>query len=70
MRIAFCVAVAWTAAIAGLIALANEVGRFCEDTNPYHGIPAAEEEPVKKDCYGCMGATFGDCDRCREHKEE
>lgn len=54
------------AAVAGFIAFANEVGRFCEETNPYQGIPADERE---KDCNGCMGAAFGDCDRC-ENKQE
>lgn len=66
MRIAFCVAVAWAAAVAGLIALANEVGRFCEETNPYQGIPADE---IEKDCSGCMGAAFGDCEQCENRQK-
>lgn len=37
------------AAVAGFIAFANEVGRFCEETNPYQGIPADE---IEKDCNG------------------
>lgn len=57
------------AAVAGFIAFANEVGRFCEETNPYQGIPAAEEESVKKDCYGCMGAAFGDCEQCENRQK-
>lgn len=67
MKIAICiVATCGAVGIAGLIALANEIGRFCEDTNPYQAIPT---ESVPRDCNGCMGAAWGDCDRCREHKE-
>lgn len=25
---------------------------------------------VVRDCYGCMGASFGDCDSCESVKEE
>lgn len=66
---------AWIAAtlgalsFAGLIALANELGRYCEDINPYNSILEGDK-PAAKDCSGCMGAAWGDCDRCREHKEQ
>lgn len=67
----FIAAACGAAAITGLIALANELGRFSEEINPYQGFPAdeLEEESVERDCYGCMGAAFGDCEQC-ENKQK
>lgn len=71
MKIAIWIAAACSGvAIAGLIALANELGRFCEEINPYQRFPAdeLEKESVERDCYGCMGAAFGDCEECRKQE--
>ena len=67
----FIAAACGAAAITGLIALANELGRFSEEINPYQGFPAdeLEDESVERACYGCMGASFGDCNRCKEQKK-
>lgn len=61
-------------AIAGLLALANELGRFCEEINPYPGMTADEyrefeDGKTERDCNGCMGAAFGDCEECRKQEK-
>lgn len=75
MRMAIFIAAACgAAAITGLIALANELGRFSEEINPYPGMTADEyrefeDGKIERDCNGCMGASFGDCNRCKEQKK-
>lgn len=41
------------AVVVGIIVFANELGKWCEDCNPY------------SPCDECMGATFGDCKECK-----
>lgn len=70
----FIAAACGAAAITGLIVLANELGRFCEEINPYPGMTADEyrefkDGKIERDCNGCMGAAFGDCDRCKEEEK-
>lgn len=57
MKTAIIVAVVGGGIIGTLIAFANELGRFCEDTNPYQGLPVHEE------CETC-GGQYGDCASC------
>ena len=75
MKIAIWIAAACSGvAIAGLLALANELGRFCEEINPYPGMTADEyrefeDRKTERDCNGCMGAAFGDCEECRKQEK-
>lgn len=74
MKIAIWIAAACGGvAIAGLIALANELGRFCEEINPYPGMTADEyhefeDRKMERNCNGCMGAAFGDCEQCSKQE--
>lgn len=42
--------------LGGTMAIANEIGRYCEDINPYNNVPLDGE------CETCTGADGG----CRE----
>lgn len=69
----FIAAACGAAAITGLTALANEVGRFCEEINPYPGMTADEyrefeDRKPERDCNGCMGTAFGDCEQCSKQE--
>lgn len=74
MKTALCImAACGGVAIAGLIALANELGRFCEEINPYPGMIADEyrefeDRKLERECNGCMGAAFGDCEQCSKQE--
>lgn len=76
MKIVICIAAACSGvAIAGLLALANELGRFCEEINPYPGMTADEyrefeDGKTERDCNGCMGAAFEDCFQCEKWQKK
>ena len=55
-------------AIMGAIGiLAHEVGNYCEEINPYNN-DLSKDIGADFDCSGCMGASFNDCDDCREKR--
>ena len=71
----FIAAACGAAAITGLIALANELGRFSEEINPYPGMTADEyrefeDRKLERDCNGCMGAAFEDCFQCEKWQKK
>lgn len=45
------------------------MGHRIDDGGPIVVKKLEGNNSVERDCYGCMGASFGDCNRCKEQKK-